>query len=384
MSGKIKIQDSKKSHKKYARNRKMLAVFLIAAMLGSFFYWRNAQAAALTTLSDTMSRLKASTASNHDIRFRTPTGMSASTMKIYFNTAGFDDGSVDYTDIDLQYGSSQSEVNGSCTSNCTEATLAAAAGAGTWGAVFATNDLTFSYPTSGGTAIAANDYVRVLIGTNATEGATGDQQMTNPVSTGTKVITLEVAGTTDTGSLAVVIITTDDQVVVSTTIDPYITFVLTDNAVTLVTAADGNPSYTATGYNKNDTNTLAVSTNGTSGYTLTYTGATLTSGGNTITAIGGTPAASTTNTEQFGLNLKNNSTPDVGADENGGSGTPAADYNAANSFAYEAGATPINLASASAASATTTFTVSYIANVTQTTEAGNYNTTITYIATGNF
>jgi len=363
--------------------KRAAAFLLILALAAGFSFYQIARAAALTTLSDTMSNLNDGETSNHDIRFRTPTGMSSSTMKIYFNTAGFDDGSVDYTDIDLQYGSSQSEVNGSCSSNCTKATLAAAAGAGAWGAAFATNDLTFSYPTSGGTAIAANDYVRVLIGTNATYGATGDQQMTNPGTTGTKVITLEVAGTTDTGKIAVVIIT-DDQVVVSTTIDPYLTFTLTDNAVALVTSADGNPSYTATGYNKNDTNTLALSTNGTSGYTVTYTGETLTSGGNTITAIGGTPAASTTNTEQFGINLKNNATPDVGADPSGGSGAPASDYNTADSYAFEAGTTPINLASASAASTTTTFTVSYIVNVGQTTESGAYNTTITYIATGNF
>jgi len=327
--------------------------------------------------------VKVSEEANHDIRFRTPTGMSSSTITINLGTdAGFANsvGTADYTDIDLQYGSSQSEVNGSCSSNCTQATLAGSAGAGVWGATLTSANLVLTYPSSGGTAIAANDYVRILIGTNASGG---NAQLENPGSTGTKTFTVNVAGTTDTGKIAVVIIT-DDQVVISTTVDPYISFTLTDNTVSLVTSSDGSPSSTATAYNKNDNNTLAVATNGSSGYSLTYTGSTLTSGGNTITAIGGTPATSTTNSEQFGINLKNNATPDVGAEPSGGSGTPASDYGTADSYAYEAGSTPIALASASAATATTTYTVSYITNVSETTEAGNYSTTITYIATGNF
>ena len=365
--------------------QKSIIFLLVSVLLSAPLFYQTAHAAGLTALSDTMSRLADTTLSNHDIKYRTPTGMSAGTMKIYFNTAGFDDGSVDYTDIDLQYGSSQVEVNDDCSSSCTKATLAAAAGAGAWGAAFASNDLTFSYPTSGGTAISANDYVRVLIGTNATEGGAGDQQMTNPGSTGTKTITIDVGtGPLDTGQLAIVIIG-DDQVVVSTTIDPYLNFTLTTNAVTLTKSGGGNPDYSNTGYNQGAANTLAANTNAASGYTLTYSGATLSDGlGHDITAIGGSPAASTTSSEQFGINLKDNATPNTGAERSGaGSATAAADYGTADQFAFETGG-PTTLASASASTASNTFTVSYIANVSETTEAGAYSTTITYICTGNF
>lgn len=375
-----------KRAKKMRIGKKSTVLVLILALMAGFSVFQNAQAAALTTLSDTMSNLNDTEMSNHEIKLRTPSGVSGAskTITVDFNTAGFDDGSVAFGDMDFFYGSSQSEVNGSCSSNCTNATLNSTPGAATWGAAFSGNILTLTYPSSGGTAVNANDYIRILIGTNASGGT---NRITNPGSTGTKVISIAVdpTGANDTGKLAVVIIA-DDQVVISTTIDPYISFTLTDNAIALVTTGDGNPAYNATGYSKNDTNTLAVSTNGGSGYSLTYVGSTLTrSGGSeTINAIGGTPAASTTNTEQFGMNLMQNATPATGADPTGGSGTATGDYDTADEFAFEAGTTPISLASAGTSSATTTFTASYIVNVTQTTESGAYGTTLTYIATGNF
>lgn len=343
-----------------------------------------ANAAALTTLSNTMSTLETSAAANHDIKFRTPTGMSSGTIVIDFNTAGFSSGSVDYTDIDLQYGSSSAEVNGSCSSNCTEATLAAAAGAGAWGAAFATNDLTFSYPTSGGTAIASNDYVRVLIGLNASEGEAGNQRMSNPGSTGSKVITINVGtGPLDTGKLAVVILSDNTQLV-QTTIDPYLTFTMDQASITLTKSGGGNPTYTQTGFNNGTANTLTAATNANSGYTMSYYGDTLkTAGGaNSIDAMAA-KAASSTGVEQFGFNLKDNATPNTGADPSGGSGAAASDYNTADQFKYVVNTTT-TMASASAASATSTFTASYIVNLTETTEAGAYSTTITYVCTGNF
>ncbi len=325
-----------------------------------------------------MSRVKISESANHDIKFRTPTGMSSGTFTIDFNTAGFSSGSVDYTDIDLQYGSSEAQVNGSCSSSCTQATLAGSAGAGDWGASFSSNTLTFTYPSSGGTALGGNDYVRVLIGTNA---ASGDQQMSNPGSSGTKTITITLP--TDSGKLAVAIVA-DDQVIVSTTIDPYLTFTVTQTTVSLTKTGGGNPDYNNTGFNNGTANTLAASTNGTSGYNISYLGSTLTAneGADTIDAMA-TPAASSTNTEQFGINLKDNATPNAGADPSGGSGVPASDYNTADQYEFVADTTT-PLASASASTASTTYTVTYIVNVAETTEAGAYQTTITYIATGNF
>lgn len=372
--------------KKIKKNsERLLAVFLSITVLGMFLiYYKNTQAASLTGMSDTMNRLKASEESNHDIRFRTPTGMSSGTITLNLGTsAGFTNatnGSVTFDDIDLQYGSSQSEVNGSCASNCAQATLAAAAGAGSWGASFdGSIDLTLTYPTSGGTAIAANDYVRIIIGTNAATGGAGVQQLNNAASTGVKTFT--IAAGSDSGKVALSILS-DEQVVVSTSIDPYLTFTVGQNTVSLTKSGGGNPDYNNTGYNQGTANTLAANTNGTSGYTISYNGTTLTSGGNSIDAMA-TKTTSSTNTEQFGINLKNNATPDTGAEPTGGSGTVSSDYNTVDQYRFIADTTT-PLASASAATTTTTYTVSYITNVGQTTEAGDYSTTITYICTGNF
>ncbi len=130
------------------------------------------------------------------------------------------------------------------------------------------------------------------------------------------------------------------------------------------------------------TYTLSAATNGESGYAVSYLpAATLTSGGNTITALS-SPTASTLNTEQFGLNLAANTAvgshtaADFGAVPSGGSGTVAANYATANSFKFATAGDQV--ASSVGPSLATTYTVSTIANIGNTTEAGTYSTTITY------
>lgn len=333
-----------------------------------------AHAASLTALSDTQSRVKINTASNHTILFTTPTGAAENTDTIIITLpSDYDATGLDYGDVDLSYGASTGYEN--------EATLAASAGAGAWGAVFSGTEnriLTLTYPSSGGTAITAGWKVAIEIGTNA---SSGDTQITNPSTADSYVIA--ITGTFgDTGQIATAIVD-DDQVVVSTTIDPYLTFTISQNTVSLTQSGGSlNPDSSNTGFNNGTANTLAAATNATSGYTITYYGDTLTSGSDTIDAMA-TKTTSSTGTEQFGINLKSNATPSTGADPSGGSGAAASDYNTADQFRYITNTTT-SLASASAASASTTYTVSYIVNVAATTEAGSYSTTITYIATGNF
>lgn len=362
--------------------RKFFAVFLIAALAGVFGVAYRTQAASLSALSDVMTRVKKSEASSHDISFTlsgSNTFAAGESITVDFHEDDSDfsvaGSSSIAADFDFNDGTERTIVNvGVGSPSCSDGANNVAVGIND-----TTGVVTFQACT-GYTASGSGATVNIEYGT----AASGTNRVTNPGTAGTYVI--DIDETTDDGSKIAAAILDDDQVVVSTTIDPYISLVLTDNAVSLVTSSDGNPSSTATGYNKNDTNTLAVATNGESGYSLTYAGSTLTrSGGSeTITAIGGTPATSQTNSEQFGINLKNNTTPDVGANPSGGSGSASSDYNTADSYAFEAGTTPISLASASAASQTTTYTVSYIVNVDETTESGAYNTTITYIASGNF
>lgn len=348
----------------------LLVVLVFVFSFGIFA--KSADAAPLTALSDTQSRVKKSEASNHVVKFTTPTGAGDATDTITIEfPSDFTIGSVDYTDIDLSHGAS--------TGTETEETLAAVADGTSWGAAFSSRTLTLTHPTNAANGdIAAADKIIVEIGTNASGG---NAQLSNPSTAASYVIIIDgLFG--DDGQIATAIVD-DDQVVVSTTIDPYLTFTLSQNTVSL-TRSGGvlNPDSSNTGFNNGTANTLAAATNATSGYTITYYGATLTSGANTIDAMG-TKTTSSTGTEQFGINLKDNATPNTGAEPSGGTGAPASDYNTADEYRFIADTTT-NLATASAATASTTFTVSYIVNVAATTQAGAYSTTITYICTGNF
>lgn len=347
-------------------------IIVLSFSLFSSAFIGTASAASLTALSDTQSRVKKNTASNHTFLFTSTSAMSSGTIVITLPSDYVTTGVV-FGDIDLSYGANGTE---------NDQTLAGSAGAATWGAAFGgtgNRTLTLTYPTSGGTAITAGWKVIVEIGTNATTGGTGTHQVVNPTTAGTYIIGIATAS--DTGQVATAIVD-DDQVVVSTTIDPYLTFSISQNTVSLTKSGGGNPDSSNTGYNNGTANTLAAATNATSGYTITYYGNTLTSGGNTIDAMS-TKTTSSTGTEQFGINLKSNTTPSTGANPSGGSGAAASDYSTADQFRYITNTTT-TLASASAASASTTYTVSYIVNAAATTEAGSYSTTITYIATGNF
>lgn len=122
---------------------------------------------------------------------------------------------------------------------------------------------------------------------------------------------------------------------------------------------------------------LEVNTNAASGYNVTVQGATLTSQQNSSNTI--SPLASNTSpstgVEQFGLRMT----------ASGGTGTVSAPY-AASGFAYTSDAnTPSQVASAvSGDSATTTYSVRYMANIGATTEAGSYTANLVYVATANF
>ena len=97
---------------------------------------------------------------------------------------------------------------------------------------------------------------------------------------------------------------------------------------------------------------------------------------NTITALAAT-TASTIGSEQFGINLRNNTTPDIGAEavpepnSTYANGEAASGYDVVDQFKYaqndivaQSGGAP--------AWGQTNFTISYIANISSITEAGFY------------
>ncbi len=159
-------------------------------------------------------------------------------------------------------------------------------------------------------------------------------------------------------------------------LDQYLTFTSSTSSIDFGTLSTTEA--------KSASHTLTADTNATKGLTITVGGSTLTSGANTITAFGATAAPSSPGTEQFGINLKLNTSPAVGAEPSPNSGqylAPAGQYATANSFAFQSGDT---IASAGSDVNSTTLTVSYVANIAGSTEGGSYATTLTYSATANF
>lgn len=100
------------------------------------------------------------------------------------------------------------------------------------------------------------------------------------------------------------------------------------------------------------------------------------------------PAASATATEQFGMNLVANTAPATfGAspqqvpDSSYSFGTTAAGYDTANQYKYVSGDT---IASAPKSSGQTTYTISYIANISTGTPQGQYSTSQQLVCTGTY
>lgn len=167
-----------------------------------------AEAANVTTFSNTLSNSEPLIVSNHTLTFVTPTGLAAGqTISIEFGTTSFAGiNSLVATDVDLI-------VNG------VEQTLDAAASGATWGVSGAGTVLDI---TSGTSTIGANATVTIEIGTNATTGGAGVNQITNP-SVGSYEITVAV-GNVDTGATRVAIV---DVVTVTAAVQTIFNFTVT-------------------------------------------------------------------------------------------------------------------------------------------------------------
>lgn len=106
--------------------------------------------------------------------------------------------------------------------------------------------------------------------------------------------------------------------------------------------------------------------------------------GHTITAMS-TTGPSQAGVEQFGMNLVANTSPvSLGANPDHGQfgfGSAETGYDTPNNYTYNSGDT---IASAPKSSGQTTYTISYIVNVTNLTPGGTYTTNQTLICTGTY
>lgn len=107
------------------------------------------------------------------------------------------------------------------------------------------------------------------------------------------------------------------------------------------------------------------------GYTVQIAGNTPSYRGHSLPGMT-TTGPPVTGTEQFGINLVKNTSPAVGADPAHGPfavGSASTNYNTPNNFRYVPGET---IASAPKSSGQTTYTISYVADVTSITPGGQY------------
>lgn len=167
-------------------------------LIFSYGFFLDTQALSVTQRKDTLSRLKVSALSNHTIEFVAPEGVSAGqTVTVTFPVGFSIPLSLDFTDIDVSYGATTGYEN--------ELTLAAASAGAVWGA--SVSGQTFTFTSDTGT-IATGSKIIIEIGTQATEGATGDQQITNPSTASIYVVT--IAGTFgENGEIAVPVVDED-------------------------------------------------------------------------------------------------------------------------------------------------------------------------------
>jgi hypothetical protein len=339
-------------------------VSVVALVALSSFPFNSATAASISAASDTMSSQKVNTLSSHTLRFITPTGASDNTDTIVITFPS----DFDFTAKAI---SSVSFTHGPSTGLETVETLAAAPSGSAWGAVFSGTEnrvLTLTAPSDGVGAGAVAPSDKIIITYDATNS-------TNPSAANTYSVAIS-GGFGDSGSMTVSIVN-DDQVAIDATVAQSITFSISDNTVSFGTLTSGAARYasgTASGDSSEvEAHNIIVGTNAANGYTMTASGTTLTSGINTILPIGSSNTASSPGSEQFGLRMT----------ATGGSGTVSAPYSAAG-FAFDSAAFPDSVATSGTASANTTYSVRYLANITSNTEAGSYTSTVTYSATANY
>lgn len=337
------------------RNYSSIKKFLVVGLALSLnLLFLPVSAAGITSVSDNMSRVQTSTASNHTITFTTPTGVTAAQNMTVTFPAGFNMGSVAFGDIDVS-------------DNGTDLVLAGAPAGATWGAAVAGQVLTI---TSGSGTITAGHTVVIEIGTNATFGAAGVNQITNPGSANTYVIS--IAGSmADSGQLAVVTLT-NDQIPVTAVVSPSLTFTVSNTTLDLGAMSTGSVATSSF-------NNVNIGTNAHNGYTIYVKdlGDGSNPGLNSAAAAHRIPSATATlagGTEGYGANCNKVSASGACNFADGATQNVTGLTLAGSQFATY-GSKP---------AATEQYQIRVKGAISATTEAGTYIDTLTVIGTANF
>jgi len=210
----------------------------------------------------------------------------------------------------------------------------------------------------------------------------------NPTTAGQYAVRVKTYTSADTSGLVNddcdIAFSTVGPITVNAEVPPFLFFCVSE-FITDYCQSSGRTFFDFGDFDTTQTNTaqtqMQIATNAQNGYTITMGGNTMTSSNHIIDALS-VPTASSVGTSQFGVNLRANTSPAIGQDEQGiGIGTISPDYDTPDLFKY--GKDDV-LASAVTGSNYNKYTVSYVVNVPPDLPAGVYNTTVTYIATASF
>ena len=246
-----------------------------------------------------------------------------------------------------------------------------------------------------GFSIASNSTVNTIILTRSPSLPSSNpntyqlDNIVNPGNQGSYYLRIYIYPTTDGSGPATqvggVAIATNSSILVNTVVPPYLKFCaglkITAFDCSTATSYLINFGYFSTSQPSIATSQFTVATNAETGYNIYVTGLSLTSGNNVIPNLS-VPSPSLSGASQFGINLRANNNPAIGADVIGpGVGQVTANYDTPNRFTYQEGDT---LAAAAIASDNQTYTVTYLTNISKAQPVGVYATTLTYICLANF
>lgn len=208
---------------------------------------------------------------------------------------------------------------------------------------------------------------------------TGTGTMTNGADVDSSQLT--ITETTDSATAAIVT-ETNATVTITASVSPTLTFSNDDPTIGFGTLSSSTGRYAngaGTGSaapTRVTAHTMLIGTNAPTGYTLTYNGATLTHS-NAVDTIPGADingdADGTQGSSQFAL-----------AGTETGGGAMVAGYDAATPNWDFIPSTVTSIATATAATSSSSIAMEYLANISAGQAAGNYSTTLDYVVSGNF
>jgi len=296
--------------------RGLLYGLSIVAVVLVNFVAQPVKAAALDDLKDLLSDSRISTAANHTITIDMATGdtwAAGETLIIdfddAFNSTGFANNEPE--DFDIVVGATEESIvaNGGCATNdAIEITT-----------VNTTTD-TFTFTACGSyTTESGNGHEIVIeIGTNATSGGSGNDQLVNPGTIGSKLV--NISGTFNGSVAKDTLVAITEGVTLTATVDETLTFTIAGvssaNCDTTGGTEIANTSSTAVNYDSIGTlspdtfydgcQLLTAGTNASGGYSATVQTTSLpTSGSNTIAKGNCNGACSDTNSNPWSASTSN-------------------------------------------------------------------------------